>query len=79
MSPHCRVRGSKTSAQHNNMDFTGLNSNPVVFDTSANVRKTVALDEEDDEVIDEVLRRALPFLSSPYQDRGPALLRAESC
>ena len=36
------------------MDFTGQNSNPVVFDTSTNVRKSVSLDEEDDEVIDEV-------------------------
>ena len=38
------------------MDFTGLNSNPVVFDTSANVRKALSLEEEDDEVIDEVQR-----------------------
>ena len=39
------------------MDFTGLNSNPVVFDTSANVRKALSLEEEDDEVIDEVQRQ----------------------
>lgn len=38
------------------MDFTGLNSNPVVFDTTANVRKALPLDEEDDEDIDEVPR-----------------------
>ena len=38
------------------MDFSGLNSNPVVFDTSANVRQARALDDEDDEVWDEVVR-----------------------
>ena len=38
------------------MDFSGLNSNPVVFDTTSNVRKALPLDEEDDEVIDEVPR-----------------------
>jgi hypothetical protein len=41
-------------ASKDKMDFTGQNSNPVVFDTSTNVRKSVSLDEEDDEVIDEV-------------------------
>jgi hypothetical protein len=39
------------------MDFTGLNNNPVVFDTSANVRKGLPLDEEDNEIMDEVLPR----------------------
>jgi len=37
------------------MDFSGLNSNPVVFDTTSNVRKALPIDEEDDEVIDEVV------------------------
>jgi hypothetical protein len=36
------------------MDFSGLNSNPVVFDTSANVRPALSLDEEEDAVVDEV-------------------------
>jgi hypothetical protein len=42
------------------MDFSGLNSNPVVFDTTANVRKALPLDEEDDEVMDEVPRAPAP-------------------
>jgi hypothetical protein len=46
------------------MDFSGLNSNPVVFDTTANVRKALPLDEDDDEVMDEVPRVAIPR-SSP--------------
>jgi len=46
------------------MDFSGLNSNPVVFDTTANVRKAPPLDEDDDEVMDEVPRAATPR-SSP--------------
>ena len=36
------------------MDFTGLNSNPVVFDTSANVRPALSLEDEEDAVVDEV-------------------------
>ena len=36
------------------MDFSGLNSNPVVFDTSANVRPALALEDEDDAITDEV-------------------------
>lgn len=36
------------------MDFTGLNSNPVVFDTSANVRPVLSLEDEEDAVVDEV-------------------------
>ena len=43
------------------MDFSGLNSNPVVFDTSANVRKALSLDDEDEEVIDEVSRKTTLF------------------
>mmetsp|Transcript_5557 Transcript_5557/g.10808 ORF Transcript_5557/g.10808 Transcript_5557/m.10808 type:complete len:167 (+) Transcript_5557:36-536(+) len=35
------------------MDFSGQNENPQVFDTSANRRAKVSLDEEDDQVPDE--------------------------
>ncbi len=36
------------------MDFSGQNENPVVFDTSANRRAVVPLDQEDDSVQDEI-------------------------
>ena len=36
------------------MDFSGQNENPVVFDTSANRRAVVPLDQEDDNVPDEI-------------------------
>ena len=36
------------------MDFSGQNENPVVFDTSANRRAAVPLDQEDDSVKDEI-------------------------
>ena len=36
------------------MDFSGQNNNPKVFDTSANRRSELSLDEEDDSVVDEL-------------------------
>jgi hypothetical protein len=36
------------------MDFSGQNVNPRVFDTSANRRVLLSLDEEDDAVTDEL-------------------------
>jgi len=36
------------------MDFSGQNNNPQVFDTSANRRALIPLDDEDDNVVDEL-------------------------
>jgi len=52
------------------MDFSGLNSNPVVFDTTSNVRKALPIDEEDDEVIDEVVHARACARGAPRAARN---------
>lgn len=45
------------------MDFSGQNENPVVFDTSANRRVIIPLDQEDDNVKDEIDALEVVFFS----------------
>jgi len=49
-----REGGASNLLLEETMDFSGQNNNPKVFDTSANRRSELSLDEEDDSVVDEL-------------------------